>query len=621
MNSEIRSNGEKEVQASNQFVAMNSLSTHEIKAHAADNKIIQDKEKRTIKIKICRNWNIRIYKPLIPLKLALFLYYGGGSFMHSFVIVFLKQRGMTLPEVAILLLITPVIQSCGSVVSGIIADKTGRSKPVLAGTILSVMITVGILPLLPQLKGNCSDYHRIKMSCEQSSYRMETTSASSFATNKWQLHHCNAQCTENGTQKCTGSNLFCELLLRGSASNTNFSVVANVNVSHNSESNSYHYLSTISFNNVSYTSCNIYDKIDCDFNCTLISTEECFSEQSYRKKILVVYFINLILYYTFISNCYRFLDVTAMTLAKEHDSQYGRERFFAIFGILVTSPLGGFIVKATTNAGEEKNFDSAFYLFLAMLLVILMAVYKLEVQIKSPGEHMWKKTLGMAKNPDIASFATVVFVLGSSFMFTKTYVYWYLEDLKASSVLMGLLPAAGGLYGLPFLLTSKWWVEKIGPTNIFLLGLIGYVISGIGYSFLYNPWLSLLLEVTCILTYHLLWVAVLQNSYDIAPEGMTATVISTAGSIHYGAGKVSASVISGLIMNVYGGRVAFRVLAVICLVSSVFYGLFLCARKRFLKKNDKSIADFRTTPEKDETSVVSAGIITTSAYQGSGKEK
>ncbi|XP_054708112.1 major facilitator superfamily domain-containing protein 6-like protein A [Uloborus diversus] len=512
----------------------------------------------------------------------------GGSVMGSFLIVFLKQRGMTLSEVSVLYIITPFVQTCGPVVAGIIADKIGRSKPVLIGNILLAILTVGILITLPRLNGECNNSHSIKMSCSESFYRLETTSAKSFTANNLHLDLCNAQCSKNVTQKCTGSNLICELL--SSASYMNFSLVANVNASQKSESVGYHYLNAVLFNNISYTSCNDHDKINCEINCTVLSFEECSNIRSYRTNLLVVYYINLVIFYTFFSNCYRFLDVTSMTLVKEHGSHYGRERFFAIFGVLVFSSLGGYIVKATTSVGEEKNYYSAFYLFLTMLLVTLMAACKLEVVIKAPGEHMWKKTLGMAKNPDIVSFAIVVFILGSSWGFTKIYMFWYLEDLKASSVLMGLLPAVAGLYGLPFLLTSKWWVEKIGPTNIFLLGLIGYVISAIGYSVLYNPWLSLLLEATCILTYHLLWVAVIQNSHDIAPEGMTATVIATAGGIHYSIGKVSGSMISAFIMNAYGGRNAFRVVAVICLVSSVFYGLYLYVRRRYVhNKSSKGI--------------------------------
>ncbi|KFM63074.1 Major facilitator superfamily domain-containing protein 6, partial [Stegodyphus mimosarum] len=220
-----------------------------------------------------------------------------------------------------------------------------------------------------------------------------------------------------------------------------------------------------------------------------------------------------------------------------------------------------------------------------MCIITLAIIYKLKVQINPPGRNMWRKSLNLLKNVDVISFICILFVLGTTWNFTKNFTNWFLVELNTPGILFGLIPAVNGMYGIPFLMTSKWWVQKIGSPNIFVLALLGYVCSAIGYSFLFNPWYSLLLEATSVFTFHLLWVTVILHSHKIAPEGMTATVISTAGGIHFNIGKGSGSLIGGLIMDSFGGRLAYRVIAVICLISAVMYGIYIYIRRIYFTEN------------------------------------
>jgi len=227
---------------------------------------------------------------------------------------------------------------------------------------------------------------------------------------------------------------------------------------------------------------------------------------------------------------------------------------------------------------ERRQIAATFYLFIAMVCLVLIILYKLPVRVNPPGKKMWKKSLYLLKNPDIVSLAFVILVLGTAWNFTKVFFVWYLAELHAPSLLIGLIPSISALYGLPFLLTSSWWVKRIGCTHIFILAFICYVFFSLGISFLVNPWYSLLLEGFGAITYYLLWVAVVLHSHKLAPEGMRATVVAVAGAIHYSIGKTSSGLVGGLVMNSFGGRVAFRLIAIICLLSALLYGLYLHIR-------------------------------------------
>ncbi|XP_054714263.1 uncharacterized protein LOC129223906 [Uloborus diversus] len=568
------------IQAFSEAISMCSVSSHGTQKNEAESTTIPSEDK-TFTLKICKNVKIHIFKPLISLKLALFLWFGAGSIIRPFFSTFLRQRGMTLLEFSLLYAITPVVQTLGPILSGIVADKLGKSKPVLVVNILLTIAAVVCLLLVPRLNSDDCVSQLVKLKCHHQEFdRLVARSSCDITMDSLKLDSCNVNCPENVTEQCKDNdNLICELLAGEHPSN--FSLSANVDFFYKRRSRCYYNVSSVAYKNISHSWCNIPHKMNCKINCTLNPIKDCSDERSNRSILLGAYYVIIVLFYTFFSNGYRFMDVTSMVLCKEHNSDFGRERFFSIMGVLVISPFAGYIVDATTVEEDSRNYESAMYLFIALLVLSLIASFFLKVQINPPGKRMLKKTLTMVKNPDISSFALVVFVLGTAWGFTKIYSYLFLEELKAPSYLMGLIPAAEGIYGLPFYLTSNWWVKKIGPTNIFILGLLGYVMLSIGYSFLYDPWLSIIIESTSIVTYHLLWVAVILYSHSIAPEGMTATVIATAGGIHFSVGKGTGSLIGGTIMSAFGGRIAFRVIAMMCLIFAAMYAIYLYIRRRF----------------------------------------
>lgn len=457
--------------------------------------------------------------------------------MGTFLLIFFKQRGLTLKELSIIYVLSPLVQFFGPTICGIIADKLGRSKPVLIlNLFLTILIVVGML-MVPSMSVVSCEPQLVKLKCHPNEFgRLIAKTSCDVNTDIIELVSCNVTCPDNVTQYCSGQNLICEML-EGNEDFRNLSLSVHVNWAYKLKSKCYYNVTSMSHKNASYSWCNVPHKMYCRINCTMNAEENCNEQNENRYIYLILNMILLILFFTVFSNTYRFLDVTAMCLVKEHKSDFGRERFFSIIGILIFSPLAGYIVDASTAEGELKNYDAVFYFFIGLIFLMLAVIYKLKVSIRPPGKNMWKKSIYLLKKFDNIAFIMVLFVLGSAWGFSKNLTSWYLEGMKAQGFLLGLISSVSALYGLPFLLTSNWWVKKIGATQIFILGLVGYVASGIGYSYLLDPWLALLVEVTSIFTYHLLWVAVIVHSHSIAPEGLTATVIATAGGVHYSLGK------------------------------------------------------------------------------------
>ncbi|KAF8767346.1 Major facilitator superfamily like protein [Argiope bruennichi] len=563
----------------NSLITQASLLDNETSGNNRDEKNLDPSDPTHFIIRLCKDYKISINKPLIPLKLALFTYYGAGSFMPSFITVLYKTRGVSLAELSTFTIIAPIFQFIGSALSGIVADKIGRSKPVLVTNLLLVTLTVLCILLSPKIdRTNCTApkinlFCNAQQSVAQTGYNLQES--------RIDVRDCKAKCSRNDSLTCNDTDSVYRIFYGRDLSNISLTIyIDNSHYNNRTEGNFVYNVSALEFQNVNTSWCYSDQTKNCSSSCEINSNiMQCRQENT--NYLLFVYGGLFILFLTTYSNTYRCMDVTAMFLAKEQNSDFGRERFFAISGNLLISPLAGYIAEVTSPVVGEKNYAGALYLFIGMTCFLFLVIYKLPVRVVSPGEQMWKKTLILLKNIDVVVFFIVIFILGTSWNFTKYFLFWYLEDMQAPSLLIGLITSVSALYGLPFLLTSKWWVKKISPKGIIILAFVAYIVNSTGYSFLRNPWFALALEATGILNYYLLWVAVVVHSHDIAPEGLTSTVITISGAIHYSIGKASSGLTGGLIMNAFGGRVAFRFNALLCLACVVLYGFYIFFRNRY----------------------------------------
>lgn len=92
------------------------------------------------------------------------------------------------------------------------------------------------------------------------------------------------------------------------------------------------------------------------------------------------------------------------------------------------------------------------------------------------------------------------------------------------------------LYGCPILLISKWWLKKFGSDTSFVLSLLLYAFNCVAYSYIFNPWWSLIIDISKAFTHDLFWVAVVMHCWNAAPVGFGATLNAVTGAVHFGIG-------------------------------------------------------------------------------------
>ncbi|GBM84953.1 hypothetical protein AVEN_120220-1 [Araneus ventricosus] len=252
---------------------------------------------------------------------------------------------------------------------------------------------------------------------------------------------------------------------------------------------------------------------------------------------------------------------------------------------MVGPPLVGIILDKTNGSNDnEKSYTLAFVCAIIFSVFTAFSIGIVNPKFHKPASKIWKKSSELVKNLNIMLFFALLITMGSVAGFQTTYRNWYLKELGASDLLTGIISGVDALYGIPFLCKSKWCINKVGVRHVFILGLLGHVVYSFSFSAMEEPWIALIIESTTILSYHLFWVAVIQYSDEIAPDGLVAIMKILAGSLHYNIGKLGSTFVGGYVMNTYGGRTAFTVLGCIALAYTFVYGSYLIIQRLKQKK-------------------------------------
>lgn len=277
--------------------------------------------------------------------------------------------------------------------------------------------------------------------------------------------------------------------------------------------------------------------VNCSLSC-LISQTNCLKKD---KILLILYLFFTFSFLTFWTTIYRFMDITITSLAKEHGSNYGHERAFAMISettVAIMIAFGMDLIDSYAILPENK-YDIIYWTCAALMTLAVIASCNIKAKIEPPGKRLTRKALTLLKNIEIVAFLVVLFISGAVHCFYWSFNLMFLENLNAQKILFGLNSACFSLCAIPGLITSQWWLKNFGTNTMFLACLLLYSINGFGYSFLYNPWLSLILEGTRGFSYHLFWVAAVKHSHDVAPVGLVSSVTAVSGAIHFAVGKLT----------------------------------------------------------------------------------
>jgi PPP family 3-phenylpropionic acid transporter len=181
-----------------------------------------------------------------------------------------------------------------------------------------------------------------------------------------------------------------------------------------------------------------------------------------------------------------------------------------------------------------------------LMLVGLLIAVRLPVAQKSIGSGFGKGLRDLLQDQRWYLFLLVIFVAGFGDALVRNYWFLYLDDLGASSLLMGFSLTIGTISELVVLFYSSRLLKRLGTRKLLVLGASAQALRLLAWSVIGDPYLALSFQLLNGLALGALWMAGVAYAKQIAPEGMGATAQGILSGVYFGFSSAVGALLGGL---------------------------------------------------------------------------
>lgn len=468
----------------------------------------------------------RINKNLLVLKLYYFFAFSAQACIKPFYPVFFRHVGMSAQQTGILLGLKPLARIIGAPIGGVLADKYRKHRIVmLVMFIVSTTLQFSLAFVRPSEESGME-----RNLCSNSSIWNSSEKANASG-NVW-------PCGNTGN---------CSLL-------------------------------TVDRNCANHS----------DLNVSAIMADSPVKRRNNNNTFFIL--VILVFVISLFDNSNSLADAAAIKYLTDMDrvGDYGKQRMWGSAGWGGIAIISGFTMDESAQHLSQDLFLIAFCGFLLFSILTIITVFKLPVESlegrSKPNVIQNVRTL--LSDCRIVAFLIVILVMGTCMATIEVFLFWFLQDLNGSHLLMGLALCMTCVTEVPIMFYSGHLIKWIGHHGVLYLTFVCYTVRYLSYSFIPNAWYVLAIEPIHGVTFGAMWAATTSYGGMISPDGLRATVMGLVSATHFGFGRLIAGFGGGAVYSKFGPRVLFRSLAVISTATCV---LFVVSQK-LLKK--KSQADY-----------------------------
>ncbi|XP_023220784.1 uncharacterized protein LOC111622606 isoform X1 [Centruroides sculpturatus] len=530
-------------------------------------------------------------KELIPIKILMFLIYGGQATLYPYFTVHLKALGVSIQQLTIIFAIQPVIALFVAPMIGIMADKIGNFKFLFCFFLTFSAITSNCLLTVPEIiqttdygyvdfNFSCHNqegaYPGVEIVVDQLCRVKNGSNVESLAI----IQNCYNTCDPNGTI-CLNNNdeSLCSVdmfFINGTINNRTV-IINNFIVSNTS---------------YKYFKCS-REELQCESSCVarINGTRDFCSgkmkrDKSSEMKTFGMYLGIRLMVTLGIGIVNGLFDAASMALILKHSADIGYQRLWATAAMCLFAPISGYLIDYYSK-GEDRNYKPCFYLYATLYGLATLTAIFIDMSMKVPSQNACRNLKNLLKNSEVCLMLIHVAFLGICWGFLENFLFLFLEkDLGFSSLLLGLTVTIGSGTGLPMSLVSTWVTKKIGYVNVMVLAFFAYTVRYLGYSYATDPYICFIYEMMENFTVTLLTVGTTLYCTHLSSLEMLTTMMTLWNGLHVISGRAFGSLIGGFLMDSIGPRKTFRIFSVGCAILGISYFLINLFYLRKLRKKE-----------------------------------
>ncbi|XP_076033207.1 major facilitator superfamily domain-containing protein 6-like [Oratosquilla oratoria] len=563
-----------------------------------------------------RFWSDFTRKEFAPLKLLFFLVFGGSMTLFPFITIHMRSLGITESELAIISALQPIVALVGPSLAGMLADRIGNFKIflsfVMACSGFAALLFLAIPParvthtmpdLLP-LSMACSSTSDTPKLFLQTPYECDLQSNATEITVTLQycrpcgthVEVCETNATSSSCQTSTlppfGLSTFLALaLLHDSADGGKAKPIDHTMEILKAKEGICSSMPELSVERTSYAIDEAPDDgtpdPECEMECDVVVDRRVLCKNTRSLEVLspattfALYLLVRFLNALTLATSFPLFEGAVMAVLQQNKGDFGLQRLYANLGSIILTPISGSLIDYVSKKNGFQDFSPAFYMYFCIKMVAAGIILLVNLEFKKPSNSVLKDFKKIIVQPQIITFLSVMLVSGMCFGFLDTFLFWFLEDLGANKMLMGVTVTVGALAGIPLLMASATIITTLGHVNTIIMGFAFYVLRMLGYSFLTSAWWSMPFEALECFTVSLMYAASTTYAAKLATPATLATMQGLYGGLHHGVGRGLGSLVGGFLLLPLGVRNTFRLMSVVCAVTCV--GYFLVSKFFFRK--------------------------------------
>lgn len=487
------------------------------------------------------------------MKAHYFFYYGALSGFLPFIGVLIKDRGVSAVEVGLIYTVAPFFSAASKPIFGAIVDHSRKIKVVILSFLICIMATFAAINFLPAAaqgvtEGNGSTHNlSISVTPEDIATRSHVIPLPQLNLTQPALVDlsCHLTCMREGNQS-ENDVQYESVRVRANVSDTNL---------------------TLRFpagevENVSGT-CNIF--------CPLTGRgPEAASGSVLATAVFWLYCIFVTVNYAAIGCANSLTDTGCFELLEsegaDSKSRFGLHRLWGTVGWGVFAAGSGYLIdglKGTSGPSSRTDYSAGLYLAAALMLVDAACVCICDIRKSKSTESIAKDVFRLVYKDSRVWFLLLDATIGGVFVgIVWQYHFWYLDNLGASSALMGATVAVRSFAELPVFVCAGWAIGKAGHVFVLRAALVSIAVSFALYSIIVNPWVTLPVELLLGLALGAFFTAIPSYAEEVAPPGTEATTMGLVMGFFEGIGTALGGMVGGAGFEWLGGASTFQLVAV-----------------------------------------------------------
>lgn len=478
-------------------------------------------------------------KKLVVYKTFYFFFYGAFGIIIAYLPLYFKQLGLLASHVGLLTGARPLLQSVGAPFWGMLADKLRIRKTILlAGLIAFTFKTVLFMGFRPS-------HQTCEINYINKTHNIKTVTAISHNADKFKRGFHLFPMTAQGTQSdiCENAAFVTKRTL-----NNEMCFISNTPNARATTRNKRETKRTprdVVFSKVTRRHDRKHSEKRADIlkrkksrdlngktivevhkNFTIIYTRH--NDKTEMQHLFIIFLLMILIGEFLESPTMTLTDASCLSVLKEKKHYYGRVRMWGSVGHGFSVPIVGFFIHGFRQIVCGDTHGDYFILFIffagfAIFAFLTATKFRFSYEDEQP---TWRSAMFLMRFR-YAVFLLVAFYLGCCHGFLLNFINWYIDDLGATTLIMGI---AGGLKSLTDVLVfslAGYVITTIGYANVLNCTLFSYALCFLGYSYMQNPWFALPVEILQAGSYAATWSACVSFIANATPMQSPATIQGT----------------------------------------------------------------------------------------------